>query len=83
VFDVREKEDYETGTFPSAIWVDPNFVSAEEKDFFKHFKKYRGKELIFLCYSGRLSYFFVLRLRKLGFKAYNIKNPEKLLQQID
>jgi hypothetical protein len=83
VFDVREKENYEMGTFPLAIWVDPNLVSAEEKEFFKHFKNYRGKELTFFCYSGRLSYLFVLRLRKLGFKAYSIKNPEKLLKKID
>ena len=83
VFDVREKEDYEVGSFPSAIWIDPNLISAEERDFFKHFKNYRRKELFFLCYSGRLSYLFVLRLRKLGFKAYNIKNPEKLFQKTD
>ena len=83
VFDVREKEDYEVGSFPSAIWIDPNLISVEERDFFKHFKNYRRKELFFLCYSGRLSYLFVLRLRKLGFKAYNIKNPEKLFQKTD
>ncbi len=83
VFDVREKEDYEMGTFPSAIWIEPNLISAEDKDFLKPFKNYREKELHFFCYSGRLSYLFVLRLRKLGFRAYNIKNPEKLLKKID
>ena len=79
VCDVREREDYESGTFPSAVWINPNLISAEDKEFLRHFKNFRNKEIFCFCYTGRLSYMFVLRLCKLEFKAYNVKNSEELL----
>ncbi len=81
LFDVRERSDYEQGTFPGAIWVNPKLVEAKDREWHKFFKKFRNRELFFFCYSGRLSYIFVLRLRKLGYKAFNIKDSENLLSK--
>jgi hypothetical protein len=36
-----------------------------------------------MCYTGRTSFRFVLRLRKLGFLAYNLANPKDLLTKIE
>jgi uncharacterized protein (TIGR00269 family) len=79
VFDVRIKEDYEKGSFPGAIWIDPNLLGKDDKVFVKTFKPYKKKNLFFMCYTGRTSYRFVLRLRKFGFLAFNISKPKELL----
>ncbi|MCS7199521.1 MAG: asparagine synthase-related protein [Caldimicrobium sp.] len=73
IFDVREKEDYLQEHLEGAKWVSPNLVE-DEKALFKTFKPYKDKNLLFYCYTGRLSYLFVLKLRKLSFKAYNLLN---------
>ncbi len=78
VFDVREKEDYLKGTLPSAKWISPSLLE-NEKDLFKTFRPFREKNLLFFCYSGRLSYLFTLKLRKMNFRAYNLKEPEQIL----
>jgi uncharacterized protein (TIGR00269 family) len=79
VFDVKLKEDYEKESFPGAIWIDPTLLSKDDKTLFQTFKPYKKKKLFFMCYTGRTSFRFVLRLRKLGFSSYNIANPETLL----
>lgn len=79
VFDVREKEDYLKGRLPSAKWISPSLLESE-KDLFKTFRPLRGKNLLFYCYSGRLSYLFTLKLRKMNFKAYNLKEPDFTLR---
>jgi hypothetical protein len=35
-----------------------------------------------MCYMGRTSYRFVLRLRKFGFLAFNISKPKELLLKL-
>ncbi|MEZ0344315.1 MAG: TIGR00269 family protein [Caldimicrobium sp.] len=82
VFDVREKEDFLNGAFPEAVWISKEILDSE-RELIKTFKPYRKKKLLFYCYSGRLSYLFTLKLRKLGFEAYNLKNPEELLKNIE
>jgi tRNA(Ile)-lysidine synthase TilS/MesJ len=79
IFDVREKNDFEKGSFPNAIWLDSALINKDNKTFLKTFKPYKKKKLFFLCYTGRTSYYFVLRLRKLNFLAFNLSNPKKLL----
>lgn len=81
IFDVREREDFLNGAFPEAIWI-PKEILDSEKKLMKTFKPYREKKLLFYCYSGRLSYFFTLKLRKLGFEAFNLSNPEELLRNL-
>lgn len=80
VFDLREKDDYENLTFPGAKWLPADLID-RPKEFFKTFKPYKGKKLLFFCYSGRISYLFTIKLRKLGFKAYNLKNPKLFIEQ--
>ncbi|HAA83844.1 ATP-binding protein [Thermodesulfobacterium sp.] len=79
VFDLREKEDFEKGGFDGALWINPEIVQASYRKLSKLFKPYRNKTLFFYCYTGRLSYLLTLKLRKLGFKAFNISSPERLL----
>jgi uncharacterized protein (TIGR00269 family) len=83
VFDVKLREDYEKESFPGAIWIDPTLLSKDDKTLLKTFKPYRKKRLFFMCYTGRTSFRFVLRLRKLGFLAYNLANPKDLLTKIE
>ena len=82
IFDVREKEDFESGSLPGAIWINPELLNEKEKIFIKTFKPYKKKKLFFLCYTGRTSYCFVLRLRKFGFLAFNLSKPKELLSKI-
>lgn len=78
LFDLREKEDFEKFPIKGALWVPSSLLSDPEKKFYKFFRPYKKKILFFTCYSGKLSYLFTLKARKLGFKAYNLKNPEQL-----
>ncbi len=82
VFDVREREDFLKGAWHEAIWI-PKEILENERELIKTFKPFRKKKLLFYCYSGRLSYLFTLKLRKLGFEAFNLKNPEELLKNIE
>ncbi|PMP64531.1 MAG: TIGR00269 family protein [Caldimicrobium thiodismutans] len=82
IFDVREKEDYLKGALPEAKWISKDLLE-NERELIKTFKPFRDKNLLFYCYTGRLSYFFTLKLRKLGFKAYNLKHPEEIFNKVD
>lgn len=81
VFDVREKEDFEKASFLNALWVSSKLLE-NEKELLKTFKPFRKKNLLFYCYSGKLSYLFVVKLRKFGFRAYNLKDPENLWKNL-
>ncbi|MCS7150191.1 MAG: ATP-binding protein [Caldimicrobium sp.] len=72
IFDVREKEDFLREHLEGAQFV-PHSLLDDEKALYKFFKPYKNKRLLFYCYSGRLSYLFTLKLRKLSFKAYNLR----------
>ncbi len=78
IFDVREEEDFLNHTLPNAKWLSPQLLE-DKKALYLTMKPYKNKKLLFLCYTGRLSYLFTLALRKLGFNAFNLKEPEKLL----
>jgi len=82
VFDVREREDYLKGAYPGARWASPNLLE-EERALYKTFKPFKSKKILLYCYSGRISFLFTVKLRKLGFQAYNLKDPEELLKGIE
>lgn len=79
VFDVRENEDYLKGTLPKARWIAPQLLE-KERELLKTLRPFRDKNLLFFCYSGRLSYLFTLKLQKRHFRAYNLKDPEEILR---
>lgn len=79
VFDVREKEDFLQKTLPYAKWLSPQLLE-KERELYLNMRPYKNKKLLFFCYTGRVSYLFTLTLRKMGFQAYNLKDPEKIFQ---
>ncbi len=81
IFDVREKEDYFKEALEGAQWI-PKEILDNDKELIKTFKPYKRKKLLFYCYSGKLSYLFTLKLRKLGFEAYNLKDPDELFKKL-
>ncbi|MFN4197047.1 MAG: rhodanese-like domain-containing protein, partial [Caldimicrobium sp.] len=79
IFDVRDEEAYKERTLPQAKWLSADLLK-DKKILFQKIKPYKSKKLLFFCSSGRLGYLFTLALRKMGFEAYNLKNPESLFQ---
>jgi uncharacterized protein (TIGR00269 family) len=65
------------------VLISPTLLSASKRKFIKTFRPYKAKTLFLLSASPRVSYLFVLKLRKLGFKAFNIKDPEKVLKSLN
>ncbi|MCS7279771.1 MAG: TIGR00269 family protein [Thermodesulfobacteriaceae bacterium] len=80
LLDLREKEDFERHPIKGACWIPSSLISEGEKKFYKFLKPYKKKILFFTCYSEKLSYLFTLRARKMGFKAYNLKDFENLVK---
>lgn len=78
VFDVRDFEEYQKNHFPEALWLDPNIIDFSNRQLYKKLKPYKNKTIFLYCYTGKLSYFITLKLRKLNFKAFNIRNPKDL-----
>ncbi len=75
VFDVREEDDFLNGTLEGAKWLSTQLLE-KEKELYKILRPFKRKKLLFICYTGRLSYLFTLKLRKANFEAYNLKNPD-------
>ena len=73
VFDLREKEDFEKDSLPDSQWLSSEYLGKSYRELRKFLKPYRGKIVFSRCYRGITSYFFTLKLRKLGFKAFSIK----------
>lgn len=79
ILDVRSLEDYKKGHFSGAIWLDSKITENQERKIYKNLKSFKNKTIFLYCYTGALSYYLTLKLRKLNFKAFNIKDPEMLL----
>lgn len=75
LFSLREREDQTLDILGPAKEASPDLL-LEEKKFFKTFKPFRKRKLLFYCYSGRLGYLFTLKLRKHSFQAYNLRVAE-------
>lgn len=78
VFDLREKDSFERGALKGAKNLPIDLTDGFDK-YLKLFKTFRNKNILLYCYSGNLSYRLTLFLRRHGFKAYNLRDPEKLL----
>ena len=64
----------ETDIFPNAIYISSEFLNVSKRKFLKFFKPYKDKILFFYSSDSKQSYLFVLKLKKAGFKVFNIKS---------
>ncbi len=78
IFDLRDKDSFEKGALTGARNLPIESLDNFER-YLKVFKSYRNKNILLYCYTGRLSYRMTLFLCKHGFRAFNLRNPEKVL----
>ena len=81
IFDIRNKDEYEKRSFNNAKWISPEILDKSNRRIYKTFKPFKTKRIFIYGESEKLSYLLVLKLRKLGFRAFNIKHPKHLLQK--
>lgn len=77
LLDVRTKEEHIISSLPNSINIPQDEISTRWKEL----KPYRKThKILVFCNSGRKSYSVALKLRNLGFKAYNLKNGLSSIQ---
>ncbi|MGA7161633.1 MAG: rhodanese-like domain-containing protein [Bacteroidota bacterium] len=69
LLDVRTTGERKANSIPKSLHIPVQELSARIKEL----EKYRGKEIICYCASGRRSVTAALKLKKAGFKVGNLK----------
>ncbi len=70
LLDVRDKKEYDTYTLKGAINIPAEEIERRWKELIKYKKTHK---IVVFCNSGRMSYTVAVKLRNLGFKAYNLR----------
>jgi uncharacterized protein (TIGR00269 family) len=70
LLDVRDRAEYESYTLKGAINIPAQEIEKRWRELAKYKKTHK---IVVFCNSGRTSYSVAVKLRNLGFKAYNLK----------
>lgn len=70
LLDVRAREEFLISTLPGALNIPYEEIERRWKELIPY---RRTHNLLVFCNSGRISYSATVKLRNLGFKAYNLK----------
>ncbi len=70
LLDVRDRKEYEVYTLEGAINIPADEIQKRWKELLKY---KRTHKIVVFCNAGRSSYAVAVKLRNLGFDAYNLK----------